>query len=154
MLLKVRDIRQNKSNIPRNLLSIQDCPDCGFYDRHIDILQPGQQYELLKSGSSKECPNCKSKNFAAVLTEQDIEPFNDNNIVGGKKQGKYRLIRLEGRPYPDENGCTCGPFKDEWEVKAAAEGEKSWEPTLPVQICPHCNKQYHLDWTVTERTYL
>lgn len=158
-LTKIRDIRQNKTDRPRNLLSIYDCPDCGFYDRHVDILQPNQQYEILKSGSSKQCPNCKSKNFAAVVTEQEIEPFSDNKIVGGKKQGKYRHIRLEGTPYNDEGGCTCGPFKDEWEVKAFSpeeekQGKKNWEPTLPVQICATCNKQYHLDWTITERTYL
>ena len=85
-----------------------------------------------------------------VVSEQDIEPFSQPME---KKQGKYRLIQLKGTPYNDEGGCTCGPFKEEWEVKAAAAGEKNWEPTLPVQICPTCNKQYHLDWSVTERTY-
>jgi hypothetical protein len=90
---------------------------------------------------------------AAVVSEQDIEPF--SQTVTGKKVDKYRHILLEGRPYNDDGGCTCGPFKDEWEVKAFSpdEGRKNWEPTLPVQICPTCNKQYHLDWTVTERNY-
>jgi hypothetical protein len=150
----MRDIRQNKTDRPRNLLSIWQCPDCDFYDRQIQVLQAGQKYEVLKGAASIECPLCKSRNFAAVVSEEEVEPFNDNNIIGGKKQGKYRHIRIEGTPYNDEGGCTCGPFKDEWEVKAAATGEKNWEPTLPVQICPTCNKQYHLDWTRTERTYL
>ena len=159
MHIKISDIRQNKTDRPRKLLSIQQCPDCCFYDRQTEVLQPHQSYEVLKSGSSKECPLCKSKNFAAVVSEDEVEPFNDINIVGGKRQGKYRHIRLEGRPYNDANGCTCGPFKDEWEVKAFSpeeerQGKKNWEPTLPVQICSHCNKQYHLDWVVTERTYL
>ena len=124
-----------------------------YIDRQIVVLQPGQQYEVLSK--SNECPNCKSGNFAAVVTEDEVEPFNDNNIVGGeKKQGKYRHIRIEGRPYSDGSGCRCPPFKDELELKVAAEGEKDWEPTLPMQICPHCDKEYHLDWTVTERTYL
>ena len=62
MLPKLRDIRQNKTDRPRNLLSIQQCPDCGLYDRQTDVLQPGQKYEVNKSN---ECPGCKSKNFAA-----------------------------------------------------------------------------------------
>ena len=153
MQIRIRDIRQNKTGRNRNLYSIWQCPDCGFYDKQTELIQPGQSYEVLKA-ASKECPNpeCKSKNFAVVVSEDDIEP---SNIIMGKKEGKYRHIRIEGTPYPDENGCTCGPFKDEWEVKAfePGEGKKNWEPTLPVQICPHCNKQYHLDWTITERPY-
>ena len=64
--------------------------------------QPGQQYEILKS-ETKQCPNpeCKSSNLAAVTLEEDIEPLSDNNIIGGKKQGKYRHIRLAGTPYND-----------------------------------------------------
>ena len=42
----------------------------------------------------------------------------------------------------------------EMELKAAQEGEKDWEPTLPIQICPDCDKEYHLDWTITERNYI
>ena len=86
--IKIRDIRQNKTDRIRNLLSIQQCPDCGFYDRQTDILQPGQSYEVLKAGSNKckECPNpeCKSKNFAAVISEENAEP----PLLSIKKQGK------------------------------------------------------------------
>ena len=66
----------------RNLLSIQQCPDCGFYDRQSELLQPGQSYEVLKAASN-ECsnPECKSKNFASVVSEKDIEP---SNIIMGK----------------------------------------------------------------------
>ena len=64
------------------------------------------------------------------------------------------VVYLEGRPYEDGSGCNCPAFKREMEFKAAAEGEKDWEPTMPMQICPHCDKEYHLDWTVEERTYL
>ena len=90
-------------------------PDCELYHRQIVVLQPGQQYEVLSK--SNECPNCKSRNFAAVVTEDEVEPFSDNNIIGGKKQGKYRHIRLEGRPYNDGSGCNVAPFKEEMELK-------------------------------------
>lgn len=132
--IRIRDIRQNKTDRVRKLLSIQQCLDCSFYDRQTEIIQPHQSYAIFKS-ASKECPNpeCKSRNFAAVISEEDVEPFSTGNIMG-KKQGKYGHIRLEGTPYPDEGGCTCGPFKDEWEVKAFNPGEgKNWEPTLTVQ---------------------
>lgn len=88
--------------------------------------------------------------MAAVVTEEDAK--DDLPLLPmEKKQGKYRLIHLEGKPLPD--GCQCPPFKREMEFKAASTGEKNWEPTLPIQICPQCDKEYHLDWTVTERTY-
>ena len=46
-----------------------------------------------------------------MVTEDEVEPFNDNNIVGGeKKQGKYRHIRIEGTPYNDEV-VTAVPLK-------------------------------------------
>ena len=123
----MRDIRQNKMDRPRKLLSIQQCPDCELYDRQIVVLQPGQQYQVLSK--SNECPNCKSKNFAAVVTEDEVEPFNDNNIVGGeKKQGKYRHIRIEGKPYSDGSGCRCPPFKDELELKAEQQEKRIGNP--------------------------
>ena len=153
MQIRVRDIRQNKTDRVRKLLSIQQCPDCDFYDRQIEVLQPGQQYEVLNKSS--ECPGCKSRNFASVISEEDAESsFNLDTKVFEKKQGKYRHILLEGRPYSDGSGCTCPPFRREMELKAASKGEKDWEPTMPMQICPHCDKEYHLDWTITERTYL
>ena len=98
--------RQNKTDRIRNLNSIWQCPDCGFYDKQTERLQPGQSYEVLKTkaaSSINECPNpeCKSKNFAAVVSEEDVEPFNDNNIIGGKKEGKFRHILLEGKPHDD-----------------------------------------------------
>ena len=141
--IKIRDIRQNKTDRPRNLLSIWQCLDCDFYDKQTQLLQPGQSYEVLKAGSSeKECPNpdCKSKNIAVVISEEngELPP-----LLSEKKQGKYRRILLEGRPYSDGNSCTCPPFKREMELKAASIGEKDWEPTLPVQICPECDKEYH-----------
>ena len=156
MQINQRDIRQNKTDRPKNILSIQQCPDCEFYDRQIQLLQPGQQYEV-KAAASNECPNpeCKSKNFAAVISEQEIEPF--SQPVLGKKVGKYRHMVLEGRPHPDANGngCTCVPFKEEWEFEPVnMEGRKDWEPTTHNQLCPNCNNQYYLEWTVTERNYI
>jgi hypothetical protein len=73
-----------------------------------------------------------------------------------RKQGKYRNILLEGKPYPDGKGCNCGPFKEEIKFKAAKEGEnrKDWEPTLHTQLCRICDREYHLEWAVTEMTYL
>ena len=64
----------------------------------------------------------------SVVTEDEVEPFNDNNIVGGKKQGKYRHIRLEGRPYDDGSGCRCPPFKDELEFKAEHQEKRLGNP--------------------------
>ena len=149
------EIRQNKTSRRRNLITWQQCSDCGLADKHTDVLEPGQQYEILQEAvQRKQCPNpgCKSKNWKVGIQEQDIENnlFQPTPFEG--KQGKYRNVLLEGRSVP--NGCDCGPFKEEMEFKAGATGEMDWEPTLPVQICPNCNKQYHLDWTVTERTYL
>jgi hypothetical protein len=106
----------------------------------------------------QQCPNpkCKSKNWKVGIEVQDIENnlFQPTPFEFEKKQGKYRNILLEGRLVP--NGCDCGPFKEEMEFEAVKEGEgrKDWEPTTHNQTCSHCNKQYHLDWTVTERTYL
>jgi len=164
LAIKIRDIRQNKSEDRIvNLNSIWDCPDCGFYQIQTQRLQPGQSYEVLKprlgtkaasSINYNQCPNpeCGSKNMAAVVTEEDAKdelPL----LPMEKKQGKYRLIHLEEKPIPD--GCQCPPFTKEMELKAASKGEKyrDWEPTLPIQICSQCDKEYHLDWTVPERTY-
>ena len=106
---------------------------------------------------SDECPRCKSKNFAAVVTEEDIEPFSIDKVMG-KKQGKYRHIFVKGTPYNDEGGCECGPFEDEWEVKALLQKRRRKEkrignPRYLSRYVLTCNKQYHLDWTVTERNY-
>ena len=80
--IKGRDIRQNKTDRVRKLLSIQQCSDCDFYDRQIEVLQLGQKYEVLKAAASNECPNCKGRNFAAVISEEDAESsFNLNTTV-------------------------------------------------------------------------
>ena len=52
--------------------------------------------------------------ISAVISDEDI----DSSFLSEKKQGKYRHILLEGRPYPDGKGCTCPRFKREMELKA------------------------------------
>lgn len=55
-----------------------------------------------------------------------------------------------------ERAAIVDPFKEEIKFKAAKEGQnrKDWEPTLHTQLCPKCDREYHLEWTVTESTYL
>ena len=71
-----------------------------------------------------------------------------------KKQGKYRHMVLEGKSLPDGKGCTCPPFKQEWEFELLKPGAKGWGPNSHNQTCETCHKEYYLDWTVDERTYL
>ena len=105
------------------------------YHRQIVVLQPGQQYEVLSK--SNECPNWRVEILLSVVSEDEVEPFSDNNIVGGpKKQGKYRHIRLEGRPYNDGSGCRCPPFKDELELKAAEQEKRIGNPHCLCRYVP------------------
>lgn len=76
--IKVRDIRQNKSDRIRNISSIQQCPDCGFYDKQTELLQPGQSYEVLRA-ASKESP---------IRRIEVCHPKDRNNTEARRKDGR------------------------------------------------------------------
>jgi hypothetical protein len=76
------------------------------------------------------------------MTEKDTVLYT-NPIPIPKMQGKKRVLILEG---------TCGCYIANQEL-ILEPGDK-WTPTTHIQKCRECNKEYYLDWTETERTYL
>ena len=103
----MRDIRQNKSDIPEKLLSIQQCPDCDLYDRQIVVLQPSQQYE--------------------VLSKSTTLPYSIPNLttmLSGVTDPVFVLQRVDanGNPYPftfrarDQTEFTTADFDTVWNL--------------------------------------
>ena len=60
------------------------------------------------------CPKCGNK-FAVKFTTSDTKFYPSNPPPPERKQGKYRNMILQNRPFLDSNGkgCRCEPTKKE-----------------------------------------
>ena len=65
-----------------------------------------------------------------------------------KRQGTYRVLTIDGK-------CECG-FKLRLLTKKRGTFnlEPLGHPKKHNQKCPDCGKEYHINWTEEQRTYL
>ena len=143
-----KGIRENTTGKWRTIAIVANCPDCDFYYKKQEFIPPDYGYELTEEIERKECPNaeCKSKNYTVTMVEKDTVRY-PNNASIPKRQGKYRVLTIDDK-------CSCGSdqgySKEEWHFQPGT----TWTPKKHNQKCPDCSKEYHINWTEEQRTYL
>ena len=146
-----KGIRENTTGRARTLGIWMSCPDCGFNRKFQEFIPNDYSIELSEDIERKECPDpdCKSKNFSVFMAEKDTV-FHPSPTP--KRQGKVsspnnrRQMFLWFKASGSKQGCD----KEEWYFRPGT----TWTPKKHNQKCPDCDKEYHIDWTVEERTYL
>jgi rubredoxin len=124
----------------------QSCPDCGLQNKQQYFIPRDHKYELNEEIERKDCPdpNYKSKNYSVFMAEKDTVLYPSPEP---KREATYRVLTIDGK-------CSCGSdqgySKEEWHFQPGT----TWTPKKHNQKCPDCGKEYYINWTEEQRTYL
>ena len=141
-----KGIRENTTGRTRTLGMWQSCPDCSLQNKQQYFIPRDHKYELNEEIERKECPDpdYKSKSYSVFMAEKDIVLYPSSEP---KREATYRVLTIDGK-------CSCGSdqgySKEEWHFQPGT----TWTPKKHNQKCPDCSKEYHINWTEEQRTYL